>query len=419
MQSRALYQTLATVLLPVVCVIVFAAFCRWFTPCDTQVTGDLYTIWLAGQAVRLGYNPYDPQTYAEIPRILNTASFVPFEFLYPPVLFLITVPLSLFTTVQLLIGWRALLLTLVLAQIVILLQRYRLRGADCPRFIYLLGISVCIGSFFPLWLLSFLSPLTLIVILALTGLLLFFPVKDSEYCPLRLSLAGIAASLLLFKSNVLIFPVAYLAIREIRAKRLSFIAGGIAGATVLSLLTALFFSGAVTEYLQRGTSKICLWLTPTIGTIFYHWFPQTLCSIRLYIAAAGMAAIIILALARSARPALSESLQLAMPIGLLCTPYAWTYEASLLLPAMLLNLTTAARNGRGPFVKVAAYHLVLNGLLMACPSNMETHLWFPLAILTGTLWIRRKYGDESTTPAPESADRNQSYSAPALPPSGD
>jgi len=182
------------------------------------------------------------------------------------------------------------------------------------------------------------------------------------------------------------YPMLYFGLRVFRQRALMPILGFIAGSAVFIALTYCFFPNSFGQMFESSKSLLCFHLTPTLGTLFYPACIARLCEIRAVIFSLGILPVVYFAFAIQGPPRVIL-LERVVPLGLLCSPYAWTHEWVVLIPGLLCMLLRSTALSIKQLFLTSAVLIAANTILFLRPLAMEQHLWYPATLMLISFWI--------------------------------
>lgn len=345
-------------------------------PPNAGVGYDLFQYWAAARALLSGINPYD---LTAVETALSSEGFRGVKLIPAwgvPHFFALTAPLGAMPFGSAL----AVMLIFILAVLGICvaeLGAVTMTRSTKDRW---LALAV-IGSSQPILMLIRLAQPAALV---LAGLVLFLIFSAREGRGARVAAgAGLALTTLkphLFTALYLLIAVS--ALKEDRARQ-----------QLLSAVTFTLLLAAVPLVLEPSIYALYVdatrtnvppgaWKTPSLGTLLQHAAGTTSFAMKALPTAIGVTALALYLLSRPDRPQLSgnEGTMRASVLGICIAPYCWTYDYSLLLPAILLILGREPWH-RGSLPAAALTLLGAHAALFLASKEMEWDFWYPWLVL--------------------------------------
>jgi hypothetical protein len=320
---------------------------------------DFIQYWAAGQQLVHGANPYDLAAILRIEQAAGLEGGQPKITFSPPVAFCFFLPLGYVGAKTGLILW---LLLLLAGLSVAIWMLWILQGRPQSRY-HLLGYA-----FAPA--LSCLMAGQLDVFLLL-GIVLFLRLRDS-----RPFLAGAVLLPCALKPH-LFLPFAIVLLLWVASRRRYRLLGGFGAALLGSCAATLCFAPALwPQYAQmmRGTRVLDVFI-PTLSVAFRFLVDRQAAWLQFLPEAAGCVWAVWYYWTRRARWNWMEHGMLLLIVSVACAPYAFFFDETILLPAVLAGLYRAANSGRSllPLGLIAAVALI--EVLAVVQVTSPFYLW--------------------------------------------
>lgn len=323
---------------------------------------DLLQYWGTSKLVALGANPYDPSILGEIernePTTGRTLSYT--IIMWNPPLIL---PLISWLSEIDFVTARYIWIGLSLASILFSTGAIGYLNKLTPNF----RIIVPLILFFPIYTLLYWGQISWILLLGLTGGILY----SSQG---RYFLAGISLSFLLIKPHLMYLTLLGIFTQANRSQKISLISGfGVFGIT-LSLTAELMSPGVWKNWIQSLETPPHYFMTPTIGSFLQGWFPDQSEWIRYLPAIVLLCGLALSFRSKFTRSLLNDPIGL-IPLSLVTSPYGWAYDQVLLLP---LVIRVAAHSNLKFSIALTASHL-----LAFLPQLSQQHhfVWYPVILI--------------------------------------
>ena len=338
---------------------------------------DLITLWAGAKIAMDGGNPYDAATldrvYDSLPMDVGRQN----RFWYPPWSLSLLIFFALFPISVLVPLWMLVNLLFSVLSVVLIFKIFHgdtiVRRAEHPRAV-LLTIAVFVISCSPLAVEIKLGQVTSIVLASL-GAALFVLARRSTNMSV---LAGVILSASLLKPHLL-FLVYLLVVLQIHDNAYrGLLKGFIIGALLLTLFP-LVIRFDIYELFRHAA--LPPFFNPTVGAWLWslnpeHGFLRFLPAVVTAVVVSGYH------LVRRIRVTSDILVGVALPLSLILTPYAWTYDYMLLIPTAILTLLRAAEIGSSRlFVGVSVALIGANLGIAFGPPEMQYSWWYPFVIL--------------------------------------
>lgn len=338
--------------------------------------GDVLPYWAAAKIFVNGGNPYDQsQLAAEVRAQVPSVDEVMSVYAPPPVFSVFCyagfVPFTVFTKL-----WLLLSLGLVLTSVSLILAA--VRGDLKLQEGTLVPIATFLLTFYPLLQTLKLGQLSPIMLFSFT---LFFWLATRAGGCTQTFLGGGALAVSIFKPHLLFLVYAFLGLESLRQRAFRTLNGFLLGSLLVVALPLLFNPQIYVQYFEQQNVLPPHWMNPSLGTwlliIFgdYGWLRYLPLAIALLLAVANLPKLWLVGQPTSIRLAWVSTL------GLIVTPYLWTYDFLLLLPAGLL-LIALGENFRIKSSNLTRILLIAaNVAMMLGPREMYYNLWYSLLFL--------------------------------------
>lgn len=299
-----------------------------------------------------------------------------YVFPYPPPLFTALSPLLLFPEAW----WRSLIAivgaALSTVAFVLLSQSFGVASSVRSRIV----TTVVVATTIPLLLAAAIGQLTPIF-LATLAVFLHFVQSNTRWAAL---MQGLAAGVFVMKPHLVWLLVPAWFFLSPRWSRLSFFAGASLSATLLTALSWLMNPAAFAAYFDLGVLNLVSFDTPTLASFAGHYMPAGKFGAASVL---GVVFVVMAILLRRCMPSRQWLAALMVALGLLASPFLWTYDYALLLP-LILWLCAPGRSGNE--VVRGALLLGLNALMFAEYGSAQAagatkpnseDLWYPVTVV--------------------------------------
>ena len=305
----------------------------WFSyvfiiPIFDYVNKDFMTFWAGSRAILEGVDLYNDQLWEPF-RAKYGSSWMPNATApYPLWTFILTLPFALFSVEVGAALW--LMVSQVLLAVCILGLLYRVfqfKPTTNETFFILVVAFASIPN-----ILILVNGQFTYFLLAIFTLFLFLLQRKRPFW------AGMILSLIVLKPNIFILFMPLFAFWLLLRKRWSIIGGGVAGLTVMLILSWLILPGWIVGWVAVRSKTAVVTITPTVWGLAADlfgsgwFFPGLVLAVLLTIWVSWYI---------FTRKELSDTavLSLALAASFLVTPYMWTYEHALLLIPWLWSFT--------------------------------------------------------------------------------
>lgn len=339
---------------------------------------DLLQYWSGAKLLLDGANPYDPIVLKQLQ--LGTWTGGPLELPVvlwnPPVVFLVILPLALFSFQSAVIVWMIGVLLIVLGAILLLGREHKLgRRHLTVGLVFLL-------TFPPIYLLLFYGQISHILLLGFVAFIWF--VRSDQNDLTNRFLGGLGLSLTLIKPHLLFLVYLLILIDSVRERRWNTLLGLCVGTAFLALMPTIINGEIYSYYLAKAKVPPIEWVTPTLGSWLQSLSGQHSVVVRFIpTVVAGVIFCVLGIFFRS-----SLQLHQVAAFSLACSPYGWVYDQLLLLPGIVCLF------GLLPNLSPARQYQIVGILLLANFTNVvipmdwgqEFFVWYPL--LCGVLFSK-------------------------------
>ncbi|MBL7662515.1 DUF2029 domain-containing protein [bacterium] len=250
----------------------------------------------------------------------------PIDFLYPPTVFSLFVPLATLSQELALIIWGLLSSAALTLSLLLILKRTQTRWTEHQ-------ILVSAFCFFPAFYCLALGQLACVLSLAFCLGALYFESSSKA----KQLISGIAFALFVVKPNLAMLLLPLVLILALKSRRAHWLSGFTLGAAFLLGVPYGWNSAIYTQLLSADLGSSLNWQTPTlvsIGAAIFGTSKQLVCGVSFL---AGLA-LISFEYWRYTKAKISAEwlLQIGLVSGLLISPYAWTYDYVILFFPFLL-----------------------------------------------------------------------------------
>ncbi len=356
---------------------------------------DFFSFWLAGRMVWTGQSQYSAVDWIQAHRQFEASWVSDDRFLYPLPLAWFFVPLGILPLYHAFVIWDFLLGAMILLSSLLLLFRSKEPGQRA----YILPILAGIIIFRPTFLTLFNGQLGGLLLIVLTGVVLFWE-KEKWLA------GGLLLSLVALKPNIGVPILLILSFWLLAQKRLGALLGLAAGGLVLLLAGMILNVRWLVEYLSVGSTKVSatfgyvptLWGLAAYSTRFDR--PATFAVGGIAVAAV-LTGVLWLIWKRRSDLAPLWAVILAITASLLVTPYSWPYDQLLLIIPMIAIMMEMMSRGY-PFLLTAMAFLLLDVvaiLLISLPSPAQLAIFsvfVPLVVFCALLWAIGRKGRQNS-----------------------
>jgi len=327
-------------------------------------------LWLAGQ------DPYNPSLIESVERSVSANPAIPVLMWNPPQILPIIAPLALLKFSDAVAAWILLAVLSIAVSIKICMNLFCGNNSRARK----ISQVVLLCTFYPFALCVGYGQISFLLLLSLSIFLM--RVSSGRRDLAGDYLAGLALSFITIKPHLLYLVFVLLVIRSFRTRSWQTIFGLVAGLLILVALATMITPSVLVWYQHAvAAAPPIYWQTPTMGSwlqgvseIHFAW-------IRI-LPSALFAAGAILIFSRLDKRALNTDLLIAIvPLSLVSSPYGWTYDHMLMLPAMFWLIKEAK------FAPLAALLVALNVMVCVTPPHwgQQSMVWYPAAVAALTL----------------------------------
>ena len=329
-------------------------------------TNDFFKYWSSSRINFMGGNPYSPEDLLQEQRLAGWNEVEPKLMEYPPWIF----PLVIFfgvlshTVAQLL--W-------LLFEISILLYCSRqlwiwYKGPLEKRWMALVIPFI----FAPTILVLELGQITPLMLLGVIGFAYFIDHSHNDW------LAGASLVLVSIKPQLLfVFWIAVIC-WIIQQHRWKVLAGAGVSVLLLMFITMLFNPQVISQYLgMLQTNPVSMWATPTIGSYLrLFWLGTESFWPQFVPAVIASLCFLVYWLKFHDSWNWSRSLPILLLVTMISSPYTWTYDLVLLLPAIILGSVWLVENGkRWSTYLLSGFFLLISIMDLALHTRLND-FWF-------------------------------------------
>lgn len=360
----------------------------------SPASGDLKRFWAAAGVLASHLNPYDLSECTRFAATHGAGLIDALPLYYPPLAFAPLLPFTLLPFE----AFREIFLAAVAASYIMFwvapASREFLAGVRGAAFHSLLPLSIVL-SFLPVLLMWWVGALTFLPFFGLLGYFLLSR-HEPQHLFLRVA-AGFLVSLILVKPTVCPLVIPFLVVVWFRQRAIGEIWGFLAGFLALLLPFVFLLPDPIHILAATDFGEALLWNTPA---------PARYLQLRFGLPMEARFVPCILSIAATFWYASSVSLSsrlvrplclVSIPLGIAVTPFAWTYDFSLLIFTLSYLIWRepvpsgdAKREDWHPWALELI--LVMNLVLMAMPLQMEIQWWYPLGLLLVTVPVARSSG---------------------------
>ncbi len=346
-----------------------------FSLTDREATErDFIEYWAAGQLVAHHANPYDIAAILRVEQAAGLKGNEPKVTLSPPVVLLLVLPLGFLGAKNALILWLFLQLCCLLASILFI---WRLMGSPPAGYHW---IGVCFAPAIACLMAGQIS------IFLLLGVVLFLRLRE-----VRPALAGAALLPCVLKPHLFV-AVAVVLLLWIAGCAAYRILAGFAAALIASLALTLYIDRhAWSEYAQLShSSRILKVFVPSLSCALRFYIDYNAVWLQFLPVAASCVWAAWYFRSRRNRWNWMEHGLLVLLVAVLCAPYAFFYDETILLPVFLASIYRAAENRRS-FLPLALVSVIaLIEVSVRVPITSPAYLWTAPAWLASYLYASRK-----------------------------
>jgi hypothetical protein len=347
---------------------------------------DYFHLWAAGNLNLHSKNPFDAQMVEQL-RILeggNPSNAKISVMLNPPWFVALMMPFGLlkYSTSRLI--WLVLSIVILLFAAIILCKIYSKN--QMPRWIAILAIFI----FAPTISMLEKGQVAFLVILGITGFLYFSDYHRNDW------LAGISLSIATIKPQIIILLWIALLLWILNKKRWVILLSFGSSLLALTLIGIIFNHNLIIEYLGMLTTyKMSEWATPTIGSYLrFFWLGVDTFWIQYLPALLGGSWMVYYWIKHRAAWNWADDLPLILLVSLLVSPYSWTYDLVVIIPAIILAAYWLWR-GRNQWISIffSVTFLVISILDMILHREFDEFwfIWLTPAFFVLFLLIRKRY----------------------------
>lgn len=347
---------------------------------------DFFHFWVSGNQNFYGLNPFDPQT---IEQMLIQEGGIPIQTsipvtLNPPWVLSIFMPFGLLEYSSSRMIWLILTIGIILLSAQVLWQVYS--GQKNKRWFGILAVFIFSSTISSIEK----GQITIFVLLGLTGFLYFIVLKKNDW------LAGACLSLASFKPQlVLLFWLALL-IWVIQQRRWKILLSVIIAILFLAMVTILFNPLVFQQYFTMLHSYgISEWANPTIGTYLrYFWFGLDVFWPQFLPTLVGVVWFLYYWMRHYKSWNWLNELPVILLASVLTSPYAWTYDQVILIPAIIqATVWIAVDWKRNATIIIVISYLALNLLNLLLHTKLDEFwfIWLTPALLILYLITRWRY----------------------------
>lgn len=351
---------------------------------------DFVSYWVSGKLLLAGRNPYDFtsqnligfQFYDDFSELNRTrvpphglALFSLFG-LFPS-----TISLALFFVVNL----------FLLSYSFFNLASVYFRGVTIPKHV-LVVLFFCIIASFPAIQTFHLGQISF---LTLSGLILFIRRVSNKGITITQSfIGGFYLSITSIKPNLLFMLYAWIFFCSLRRRQFSTLLGLTTGVVAMSVIALALQPQIISFYLSDIDGTYTRYLTPTISAAVAHLLKLP----PLYPAIFCIGISIILALIFSGiRSQPYYAIAIIVPISLILTPYAWTYEYILCAPLIFHVCSRIEYLPSFYSLTVLASLIFASLTLWSYAGSMMWLIWYPMTLVMIAVIVESRISNASKT----------------------
>lgn len=365
--NRRVYQVLVWILLAVGIFVLIRLSPTLTNPAYLNAD-DFFHFWVSGNQNFHGLNPFDPQT---IERMRSQEGGIPIQTtisvtLNPPWVISVFMPFGLLDYSISRMIWLILTIGIIQLSAQVLWQVYS--GGQNKRWFGILAVFI----FSPTISALEKGQITIFALLGLTGFLYFIIIKRNDW------LAGACLSLVSFKPQlVLLFWLALL-IWVIQQRHWKILLGVIIAILFLTIVTILFNPLVLQQYFTMLHSySISDWANPTIGSYLrFFWLGIDKFWLQYLPSLIGAVWFLYYWYHHYKLWDWANELPIILLASLITSPYAWTYDQVILIPAIIqATIWIVVDWKRYSTVIIAISYLALNLLNLLLHTKLD-EFWF-------------------------------------------
>ncbi len=230
-----------------------------------------------------------------------------------------------------------------------------------------------------------------VMLLGIAGFLYFTVTRHNDW------LAGVFLALVSIKPQMIILFWVAILLWMIQQRRWLILLSTALTVGALSLVATLFNPHVIEQYIDMlRTYQISNWAVPTMGTYLrYYVFGLDQFWIQFVPAGVGVLWMIYFWYHHREEWSWAEQLPLILFLSMILSPYSWTYDLVVLIPAVILAMIWISRGWRRPTTILLIIIFVGIGILDTLLHTRFDEFWFVWvapAIFGWYLLIRWQYG---------------------------
>ncbi len=339
--------------------------------------GDSVNYWAAGKLMLNGDNPYLSENVLELRYQAGIFTEFPpnaiFQIMYPPWAMPFMLPLGLFDYPISSLFWLIFHIIIILVCANLVWKIYK--GPKESKFIlYLVTVA-----FAPTFIVLIMGHFTTLHLLGLVGFLFFL--QDSKHKPWNDFAAGMSASLILIKPQLLYLFIIALLIWTIDKRNWMIIFGGTTFIVISSLISIVLNPIIFSQYLESFSSyTLGVWATPTLGTLLrvitLVFIGQDLEWLQIFPVIFGLSWFIFYYSKHHKSWDWAEELPLIILVSYVTSPYMWTYDmVVLLIPVIAVSIKLMRQPNNLTIWLFSTIFIIMN-LVTVILHRFYDNFWF-------------------------------------------
>ena len=385
--SKKIYYRITLWVLLILSIYVLIRVAPVFTKPEIIPGDDFVRFWAGGKLNLQGENPYDLQRIAKLQieaGDLTSGQNANSIMLNPPWAISLIMPFGLFAYPLSRLVWLISSTFLILISSLILLRIY----SHNPKHHGLVLLAVFI--FAPTISMLEKGQITALILLGITGFLYFATIERNDW------LAGVCLALVSIKPQMIVLFWIVLLLWIIQQRRWLIIISTLITVLSLTLLAMIFNPHVIQQYLGMLQSyKISEWAVPTIGSYLrFFWFGTDRFWLQFLPTVIGIIWLLYYWYRHQGSWSWVNELPIILLISMVVSPYSWTYDLVILIPAIILAaIWIPTENKRWIALLLIILFLGINILDLVLHMKLDDFwfIWVAPALLIWFLLVRRQY----------------------------